>query len=187
MMRAILRSRMTGVIAGLMILMLPGEPLVAALQQQKGVEYAKQVKEAEKKYLDGDFDSSIKILETSLRSSDFPQDLKKSAYELLAQNYLAKSYLEQARSAIKNLLTLVPTYSPPADNPPFAAEVEKVRQEMKGTPPQEPAAKVEESAWYESPWVWVGGGILIVGVVVLISLPPPDDEEEPLPGPPGMP
>jgi tetratricopeptide (TPR) repeat protein len=179
---------MTGLIACLIILMLPCEPLLAALQQG-GNDYAKTVKEAENKYLLGDFDSSIKLLEESLRSLNFPQDLKKSAYELLAQNYLAKSYLEQAKSAIKKLLELVPTYVPPADNPPFVAEVERIRQEIRAKAPVELVAKQEESEWYESPWVWIGGGLLIAGGAVLLFKPVPDETivVPVLPGPPNPP
>jgi len=180
---------MTGLIACLMILMLPGAPLLAA-QQQGGQDFAKKIKEAETKRAYGDFDGSIKLLEESLRSTNFPQELKKPAYELLAQNYLAKSYLEQAKSAIKKLLELVPTYVPPADDPPFAAEVEKVRVEMGTKPVVEPVVKAEESAWYESPWVWAGGGVLVVGGVLLLAggtNPPPPPVVQPLPAPPSLP
>jgi tetratricopeptide (TPR) repeat protein len=195
MIRRIARSRVTGLIAFLIILTLPGEPLLAALQQG-GDEYAKKVKEAENKYLLGDFDSSIKILEESLRSLNFPQTLKKSAYELLAQNYLAKSYLEQAKAAIKKLLTLVPTYVPPADNPPFVAEVERVRQEMGTKTAEEPVQKKEKeeeaTPWYGSTLVLVGGGVLVAGGVALLLLGKKDEgggttTPTALPGPPALP
>lgn len=191
MMRRIAGSRVTGLIALLIILTLPGEPLLAALQE--GDEYSKKVKEAENKYLLGDFDTSIKIIEESLRAADFPQTLKKSAYELLAQNYLAKSYLEQAKSAIKKLLLLVPSYVPPADNPPFAAEVERVRQEMGTKAAAEPEQKKEEGgAWYQNTLVLVGGGVLVAGGVALLLLGKKDEgggttTQTALPGPPALP
>ena len=188
MMRRIARSRMTGLIAFLIILMFPGEPLLAALQQG-GEDYAKKVKEAEIKYAFGEFDASIKLLEDVLRSPNVPQNVKESAYELLAQNYVKKGNLEQAKTAIKKLLELDPTYVAPNDNPPFAAEVERVRQEMGTISPVEPVVKAEESEWYESPWVWIGGGLLIVGGAVALLLPPdiPPPPPPPLPGPPAMP
>ncbi len=189
MMRRIAGSRVTGLIALLIILALPGEPLFAALQE--GDEYAKKVKEAENKYLLGDFDSSIKILEESLRAANFPQTLKKSAYELLAQNYLAKSYLEQAKSAIKKLLLLVPGYVAPPDNPPFAAEVERVRQEMGTKAVAEPEKKPEEGGGI-SPLLLVGGGVVVAGGLALLLLGGKKDEggttpPAALPGPPALP
>jgi hypothetical protein len=190
MMRRIARSRIAGLIACLLILMLSGGPLLAA-QQQGRQDFAKKVKEAENKRGLGDFDGSIKLLEELLRSPNFPKDLNKSAYELLAQNYLAKSYLEQAKSAIRKLLDLVPMYTPPQDDPPFAAEVEKVRHEMGTEGTIEPVEKSEESAWYESPWVWVGGGLLVAGGVLLLAGGSSDDGTTPpvpvLPTPPALP
>jgi hypothetical protein len=185
MMRQIARSKMTGLIACLMVLMLPGEPLLAALQQEKE-DYVKKIKEAEIKYGLGEFDSSIRLVEQSLQASDFPQNLKKPAYELLAKNYLAKSYLEDAKSAIRKLLQLVPTYEAPADNPLFAEEVEKVRQEMGGKTALEPTVP-QEKEWYENVWIWAG--VAAAGVIAyLVFKPGPEDQvPPPLPGPPAMP
>jgi hypothetical protein len=172
-------------LAFLIIMALPGEPLVAALQQESDV-YAKKIKEAENKYLNGDFDSSIRILEESLRSLNFPTDLKMPAYELLAQNYLAKSLVTKAESAIRQLLQLVPAYVPSPENPPFAAEVEKVRQEMASKAPVEPVKQKEEVAWYENTWVLVGGGVLVAGGVALLLLTGDDGNGTVIPPPPKL-
>ena len=90
MIRRIGRSRFTALVVLLIVLALPGEPVLAALQQDKSP-FAKKIKEANDLYENGSFDASIKILEESTHSPGFPQNLRVQAYELLAQNYLAKS------------------------------------------------------------------------------------------------
>jgi tetratricopeptide (TPR) repeat protein len=87
-------------------------------------EDVKKLKEAETKFYAGDFDSSIAILEDLLKRADFPVTKKKTAYELLAQNYLAKSYQEQARAAIKKLLELVPNYVGKLPVPPYGSKLD---------------------------------------------------------------
>jgi tetratricopeptide (TPR) repeat protein len=187
----LLRNRSVIVLVWILIVAIPTQTLCAVLPQ--GEDYAKKIKDAENKYLMGDFDNSIVTLEACLKAADFPGDLRKQAYELLAQNYLAKSYVEQAKAAIRKLLELVPSYVPPADNPPYAAEVEQVRKEMGGVAKKEEEAqpqKEKEEAWYEKTWVLVAGGVVVVGVAAIVLLSGKKSEEakaNPLPDPPGLP
>ena len=159
--------------------------------------FPRTIREAEDRFFNGDFDSSIAIVLKCLDNAAFPVELKQRAYELLAQNYLAKTYVEQARQAIRKLLELVPAYVPPPEDPEFLTQVERVRQEM--PKPQQAAAadtsslkggtEAEQSAWYSSTWVWVGAGVVVAGVAALVLIkptpsPPPDQK---LPEPPQFP
>jgi hypothetical protein len=191
MIRRIARSRGTAMIALLIILALPGEPLFAALQQQQS-SFAKKLKDAQSKYDSTDVDSAIKILDEAINDPSFSRvesNLKVQGYELLAQCWLAKSSHEKLKSAIISLLKIDQAYSPPAEDPVFAEEVEKVKREMQAAEPAKPPAPAKESSWYESPWVWVGGGLLLAGGAYLLlrsdetnqTVPPP------LPAPPSLP
>jgi tetratricopeptide (TPR) repeat protein len=171
--------RSVRLLAWALLILIPGEPVMAGLLQDQDP-WDRKLKEAETKFYSGEFDSSIAILEDVLKRADFPVTKKKMAYELLAQNYLAKSYQEQARAAIKKLLELVPNYVPPTDATEYAAEVEKVRQSMAGVP--------QEEKWYEKTWVWIVGGAVVVGAVALVLLSGKKEEAKPeLPGPPARP
>jgi hypothetical protein len=187
-----LQNRLVIVLVWVLMATIPSETLWAAIHQQ-GEDYAKKMKDAENKYLMGDFDNSIVTIEACLKAPDFPDGMRKQAYELLAQNYLAKSYVEQAKAAIRKLLELVPTYVAPADNPPYAAEVEQVRKEMGGVAKkeEEPQPQKEKGeAWYENTWVLIAGGVVVVGVVAIVLLSGSKSEAakpNPLPDPPILP
>jgi hypothetical protein len=193
MIRRIARSRGTAMIALLIILALPGEPLFAALQQQQS-SFAKKLKDAQSKYDSTDVDSAIKILDEAINDPSFSRvesNLKVQAYELLAQCWLVKSSHEKLKSAIISLLKIDQAYSPPTDDPVFAEEVEKVKREMQAAEPAKPVMKEKESSWYESPWVWVGGGLLLAGGAYLLLKSPPDETNPivppSLPPPPNLP
>ena len=108
------------------------QPCVLALAQTSD-DCTAELKVAEQLFYNGDFDKSVALLKECLGKTDFPDSRKKDAYVLLAQNYLAKSYLDDARDAIRKLLELVPDYIPPSDSPELVAEVEKVKKELMET------------------------------------------------------
>lgn len=170
------------------------QPCVPALAQMQDDCTAK-LKEAEQLFYDGDFDKSIAIIKDCLSKSDFPASNEKSAYELLAQNYLAKSYVSEARTAIKKLLTLVPNYTPPPDSPDLVAEVAKIKKEMseEEKPVESVAAKPEpaDEGGFPQTWHYIAGGILVGGVVALLVLNKSDNTSQSapttLPEPPRLP
>jgi len=124
-----------------------------------------KIKEAEQKFYNGDFETSITLLENCLKTGNLSRREKERAYELLALNYQSKSYLEQANNAIKKLLELAPNYKPnPEQFPPtFVEQVEKVRKEMEGEKPQK-----SEGGGIPTKWLLIGGGVVVVGVIAYL-------------------
>ena len=172
------------------------QPCVPALAQMQDDCTAK-LKEAEQLFYNGDFDKSVAIIKDCLSKSDFPVAKEKDAYELLAQNYLAKSYVSEARTAIKKLLVLVPNYVPPADSPDLVAEVAKVKKELSEeerpapTPVTKTPPATQESTFPQT-WHWIAGVAVVTGVVLALVLKgskseTPAPAAEPLPGPPAIP
>ena len=164
------------------------EPVPIVFSQTQDA-FTKLLREAEKSLYDGLFQEAIDILEKKcLNQAEFPRAKKKEAYELLYKSYMALSYVEEARTAIRKLLELAPNYVAPPNRPDLAAEVEKVRQEM-----GESAKTTEETAWYESTWFLVAGGVVVAGVAGLLIFsgngngPPPPPPNEVLPVPPTLP
>lgn len=159
----------------------------------------KKIQEAEKLlFEEGNFDRSIEILEELVKQSGVGPKEMQQAYELLAANYLAKTYVVQAEEALRKLLELAPTYKPDPErySAAFVDAVEKVRREIAKAavtqavqkPIQKPAETPPgEKAWYEKTWVWIAGGVVAVVVAVLIFTKPSPVQEKTLPGPPSMP
>jgi hypothetical protein len=174
------------VLTAVLILLLLCEPLATGLGQTRE-DYEKRMREAEEMFAKGRFEGSIKIVEEILARPNFPAERRKDALELLARDFSGLSYVEQARSAIRKLLELVPTYIPPPEDPEFAQQVQSVRQELAAAAA---VAQAGESAWYESPWVYVAAGAAGVGLYFLLrSTPPPPPQEGSgaLARPPSMP
>lgn len=177
------------------LLLQPCAPLFA----QTPDDCSAKLKEAEQAFYNGDFDKAIALTKECLGKPDFPDSKKKDAYELLAQSYLANSYLSEARSAIRKLLVLVPSYVPPRDAPELAKEVAKVREEMSEEKkpieqPESPKQEVasEKGGGFPQTWHWIVGGALVAGTAIVLiaskskneTTTPPSTE---LPGPPPRP
>lgn len=189
-----MQHRITVTLSWVLAYLLVFQPCVPALAQMQD-DCAAKLKEAEQLFYNGDFDKSVEIIKDCLSKSDFPPSKEKDAYELLAQNYLAKSYLSEARTAIKKLLTLVPNYIPPADAPDLAAEVARIKKEMgEQQKPAEPVAAqpaTTDDGGFPQTWHYIAGGVLVGGVVALLVLKKSDNASEPgvaaLPEPPRLP
>ena len=144
------------------------QPCVPALAQTSD-ECTAELRVAEQLFYNGDFDKSVAILKECLGKPGFPEAGKKDAYVLLAQNYLAKTYLDDARDAIRRLLKLVPDFVPPPDSPELAAEVDRMKKEIKkdealGPPPHPPTADFPQT------WHYIVGGAVVGGVVAILLL-----------------
>jgi phosphotransferase system glucose/maltose/N-acetylglucosamine-specific IIC component len=151
-------------------------PVIA--QTQGGID--DRLKQAEQKFYDGLFDDSITILNGCLKDSDITKQERARAHELLAKVYLSKDYQEQAQSAIKKLLELVPNYAPnpDKDTPTYVALVEKVKAEQPQQKEQQETSDQQESApWYKNTWVIVGA-VAVVGAVVAVLLLTKKDEKK---------
>jgi tetratricopeptide (TPR) repeat protein len=184
-------------ITGLLFSPMPGF-VSMAIAQGKCTEV---LNDAEKMYNTGRFDEAIESITSCLNKSGITEDEKMRAYRLLGLAYIAKDYLEDAKTAVQKLLDMVPNYQsdPVQDPPPFTKMVEEVK-EQKQTKVTEPVPRVtqvtepEEQKGGSKKWYYIGGGVLAAGVLVGILAsgsgdgngngPPP---AQPLPGPPSIP
>ncbi len=95
---------------------------------------------AENDYFAGRFDDAIALLTDCLSRGAFSESEEERAFALLGKVHLANNLESQAREAIGELLTRVPSYQPnPATEPPeFVDFVEEVRQTMPPVEAPEP-------------------------------------------------
>ena len=141
----------------------------------------------------GRFDESIATIMKCLNQPGLTHAFKVKAYELLAHNYMAKSNKERITLAIQEILKLDPSYKAPEDEPAFAEQVQKVKEQMtaqapveeKGKKPEEkalpqaekkpepvpvpPEAVTEEEGGLQT-WHWIAGGAAVGGVVLYLVL-----------------
>jgi tetratricopeptide (TPR) repeat protein len=150
------------------------------------------IKEAEQLYTIGRFDEAIKMLTELLERKDISEDQKLRAYRLLGLSYIAKDFLEDARSAIRKLLDMVPDYMPDPvqDPPPFTRMVEEVKQIREEELDDELLPLIpEQKKNNKTMWMVIGGSVVAVGVLVavLVSGGGNGGETNPLPEPPDLP
>jgi tetratricopeptide (TPR) repeat protein len=150
------------------------------------------IKEAEQLYTIGRFDEAIKMLTELLERKDISEDQKLRAYRLLGLSYIAKDFLEDARSAIRKLLDMVPDYmsDPVQDPPPFTRMVEEVKQIREEELDDELLPLIpEQKKNNKTMWMVIGGSVVAVGVLVavLVSGGGNGGETNPLPEPPDLP
>jgi tetratricopeptide (TPR) repeat protein len=93
-----------------------------------------RLKEAQRQFLDGEWDASISLIRQCLAFPDLPREQKIKSHDLLAQNLLEKreaGALEQAKASIRALLMIDSTYIPSADSEiGYKQLVTTVRKEM---------------------------------------------------------
>ena len=182
-------------ITGLLFSPMPGVISMAFAQGK----CTQELNDAEEKYNTGRFDEAIESITKCLNKSGITEDEKMRAYRLLGLAYIAKDYLEDAKTAVQKLLDMVPNYvsDPVQDPPPFTKMVEEVK-EQKLTQKKEPVPRVtqvtepEEQKGGSKKWYYIGGGVLAAGVLVGIIASGGGDGNgngpaEALPGPPSIP
>ena len=193
----LIKSLVFILIAGLLFSPMPGVISPVFAQGKCTLE----LNDAEEKYNTGRFDEAIESITKCLNKSGITEDEKMRAYRLLGLAYIAKDYLEDAKTAVQKLLDMVPNYQsdPVQDPPPFTKMVEEVK-EQKETDKEKPIPKVtrvttsEEEKGSNKKWYYIGGGVLAAGVIVGIIAAGGGDgngngPEPPqtLPGPPSVP
>ncbi|MCK4303621.1 MAG: tetratricopeptide repeat protein [Candidatus Eisenbacteria sp.] len=145
--------------------------------------------EAEEAYTQGRFDLAITLIESCLDRQELDTETRSRALRLIGLTYIAKDLVDDARSAIRKLLRMVPDYYPdPAqDPPPYVQLVEEIRQETG----LEPAPLLEEApkggSWIKKAVIGVG---VAVAAVIAFVVGGEDNVEEPceeLPEPPTTP
>lgn len=148
----------TAALAGLLIALglLP-------VQAQDTSPCAQEYTQAETAYFDADFDRAIRLLRTCLEEADLPPDAQVRFYRLLAFAHIAQDERAQARSAIEQLLTVDPDYTPDpeTDRPDYVALVREVKAA------RAPAEDDEgDRRWLR--WVLGGAGAVAAGVLTIV-------------------
>ena len=190
------------------IYLICGNSLVIAQSQEV---CTKQLAQAENDYNRGRFDEAINMITECLGKSGMTEQERMRAYRLLGLAYLAKDYLEDARSAVRKLLDMVPNYEsdPVQDPPPFTKLIEEVKQEQPEKTEKKMAEEQKqkdeilvspklteeveaERAGGSKKWYFIGGGIVVAGGVVAALLLSGngngnDIREASFPMPPGRP
>jgi tetratricopeptide (TPR) repeat protein len=172
---------------------------VAQAQQQ---DCPAKLRQAEQEFTNTRFDEAIALLTTCLEKDGFTQPDKQRAYRLLGLAYLAKDYIEQAKSAINRLLDLVPMYQPDPDQDPpaFIQIFERVKierqQRQTGAPTeQKPPKEVKSKKGSGAKWLLIGGLVVAAGGGAALALgggggggtTPPPPTSQTLPTPPPLP
>ena len=103
------------------------------------------IEQARTDYFEGRFDPAIQALNRCLSQNAFSEDQKEEAYTLLGRVYFAKGLEDRASEALRELITLVPSYQPnlSVETPDFVAFVDKVRREMEEVAPDTGVADPE--------------------------------------------
>ncbi|MEL6760215.1 MAG: tetratricopeptide repeat protein [Myxococcota bacterium] len=100
---------------------------------------------------------AAQLLDSYLARNPLPEQ-RREALLLAPSVYLSVDRSDDARAAVRELVTLDPTLQPPTGTSPrvrtlFDEERLSVRPPTKAT------------AWYSRPWLWAGvGGVILAGV-----------------------
>ena len=126
------RRRLSGLWLLALLLVLPGEAFSQVVPDCENA-----IPQARTDYFEGRFDPAIQALNRCLFQNAFSEDQKEEAYTLLGRVYFAKGLEDRASEALRELITLVPSYQPnlSLETPDFVAFVDKVRREMEGEAP----------------------------------------------------
>lgn len=183
------------------LLFMPVPVLIGSGQAQAQSVCEKQLANAEQLYNTGRFDDAIGVITECLGKPGLSENEKMKAYRLLGLSYIAKDYLEDARTAVKKLLDMVPNYQsdPVQDPPPFTKLVEEVKEEQQEPEPEvkkeedlKKMTQTQEPKKSNKKWYYIGGGVVAAGVLVaILASGGGNGEETPtskaLPGPPTLP
>ncbi len=122
-------------IFGLTLLVIPA---TEAWAQDEPANCRANIEEAERQMADGLFANVIRLIEPCSESATLTREERARTFKLLADAYLAKRYLEEARGAIAKLLDLSPEFSPDVtqDTQLFRSLVDELREER--VPPAPP-------------------------------------------------
>ena len=155
-----------------------------------------KLEEAIQYYETGYFDKAIDLLSKCISRAQLDKERMTMAYKYLAQAYMAKDYLKQAKDAVEHLLEMVPQYSPDPvqDRPQFVELVRDVKKELGIIEETEdelaaqadikPAEAVDvegefptiEKKGSSTKWILIGGGAVALGIVAVVVLSGNGDE-----------
>jgi len=173
-------SASMGAIISMLILTLLFNPFCLLLAQTQD-KCEKELTDAEQKYYAGRFDEAIEQARRCLSNTGLSDAEQLRAYKLMSLAFIAKDYLEQAKSAVQRLLELVPTYEPDPDQdpPPFTNMVKEVKetieqqkkkeeQAKRAAAPPEPAKQAPPAKKGGSKTLLLIGGGVVAGLVAVL-------------------
>ena len=90
------------------------------------------LQQAEQAYNLGDFDETIRLVDTCLDNTSVSEAERQFGFRLKGLSYIGKGLETDARAAVRRLLELVPSFQadPVQDPPTFITLIEEVKQEM---------------------------------------------------------
>lgn len=160
----------------------------------------KELAEAEAQYQLGRLEEAIASVNRCLNKSEIGTAERERCYLLLGKANHANSLLDSAKTYLRKLLELIPSWRPDPENesPSFqqlAAEVirefevarQAREQEAKPALPQETKPESKPPSGGNKKWLWVGGGALAAGTAVFLISRGNDNPPARLPDPPAVP
>lgn len=91
--------------------------------------------EAKKKYQFADYDAATDLFSQVAQNKEAPEELRRTALRYLGRAYIAQNQRDEAKEAIKNLVTLEPPLTeldPDVEPPPIMDLYYQVRKELDG-------------------------------------------------------
>lgn len=140
---------------------------------------------AEEQYQEGAYEEARRVVTACLNQEDVPEDQVVAAYRLLALIHLRQDQLQEARSAIVNLLGVRPDYEPDeVESPPsYVSLVSVVKEDLESgelaeEEPEEGAD--EETPFFQrrSTWLTIGGIVIGSGVATYFTVGPGGSDGE---------
>ncbi|MGH7597539.1 MAG: hypothetical protein ACREOI_14390 [bacterium] len=172
--------------------------LVSTVMAQSPCE--KDLAEAEAQYQLGRLEEAIASVNRCLSKGEIGMAERERCYLLLGKANHAKSLLDSARTYLRKLLELIPSWRPDPENdsPSFrqlAAEViqkfeiarQAREQEAKPALPQETKPESKPPSGGKKKWLWIGGGAIAAGTAAFLISRGGDDPRAKLPDPPEVP
>lgn len=148
-----------------------------------------ELEEAETRYIEGQFDESIRVVLTCLNRAEIDTVHAIEGYRLLALALIRKDELPEARAAIVQLFDVYPEYEPDpvADPPAYTALVDIVKQQV--LPTAEASEPPPQQSWFQSNlrWLLSGGAVVAGGVLAAVLMQGGDSGSPSLPPPPAVP
>ncbi len=167
-------ARLTWIIVFTQIL---NSTLIAKESFQDECERALEI--AEQQYFEGHFDDAIALLNRCLNKGAFSGNNLINAYKILAECYISKSELDQARNFVKKMLEEFPYYQPDKekDSLILIELVEEIKQQKikKEEPEQKPETEIVQKPDIKRKkgnkvFLWIGVGAAAIGGGVVAAL-----------------
>jgi hypothetical protein len=142
--------------------------------------------QAEEHYYEGEFETTIKIVNQCLQQQTLSNEDQIRSYKILARTYLAKDDTVLARNNIRIILKLNPAYQPTIEQetPKYVNFVAKVKNEQD-------QLNISEAGTGISSWILIGAGsAAAVAIIAIVASGGSDDketQETSLPKPPDFP